>query len=141
LDELFETGRQLGYTSAFPSDPIVASIEKDDHVPFLNYGIPSADLIIKFWNQPAEWPYHHTTDDDISHISNTSLEITGKTVEQFIYNNYYDTNDLYQGNFPWGDDFNLLDSELLILLMISLPIVGIAVVVLVLRSRSKKNKT
>ena len=140
LDELFETGRQLNYRSAFPSDPIVASI-KDDHVPFLNYGIPSADLIIKFWNQPAEWPYHHTTDDDISHISNTSLEITGKTVEQFIYNNYYDTTDLYQGNFPWGDDFNLLDSELLILLMISLPIVGIAVVVLVLRSRSKKNKT
>lgn len=140
LDELFETGRQLNYTSAFPSDPIVGTIS-DDHVPFLNYGIPSADLIIKFWNQPAEWPYHHTTDDDISHISNTSLEITGKTVEQFIYNNYYDTTDQYQGNFPWGDDFNLLDSELLILLMISLPIVGIAVVVLVLRSRSKKNNT
>ncbi len=137
LDELFEIGRELNYTSAFPSNPIVGTIS-DDHVPFLNYGIPSADLIIKFWNQPAEWPYHHTTDDDISHISNTSLEITGKTVEQFIYNNYYDTTDQYQGNFPWGDDFNLLDSELLILLMVSLPIVGIAVVVLVLRSRLKK---
>lgn len=137
LDELFEIGRELNYTSAFPSNPIVRTIS-DDHVPFLNYGIPSADLIIKFWNQPAEWPYHHTTDDDISHISNTSLEITGKTVEQFIYNNYYDTTDQYQGNFPWGDDFNLLDSELLILLMVSLPIVGIAVVVLVLRSRLKK---
>lgn len=140
LDELFEIGRELNYTSAFPSNPIVGTIS-DDHVPFLNYGIPSADLIIKFWNQPAEWPYHHTTDDDISHISNTSLEITGKTVEQFIYNNYYDTTDQYQGNFPWGDDFNLLDSELLILLMVSLPIVGIAVVVLVLRSRLKKNNT
>jgi len=140
LNELFETGRQLGYTSAFPSDPIVTSIS-DDHVPFLNFGIPSADLIIKFWNQPAEWPYHHTTGDDISHISNNSLEITGKTVEQFIYNNYYDITDQYQGNFPWSDDFNLLDSELFILLMISLPIVGIAVVVLVLRSRSKKNNT
>ena len=140
LDELFEIGRELNYTSAFPSNPIVRTIS-DDHVPFLNYGIPSADLIIKFWNQPAEWPYHHTTDDDISHISNTSLEITGKTVEQFIYNNYYDTTDQYQGNFPWGDDFNLLDSELLILLMVSLPIVGIAVVVLVLRSRLKKNNT
>ena len=140
LDELFEIGRELNYTSAFPSNPIVGTIS-DDHVPFLNYGIPSADLIIKFWNQPAEWPYHHTTDDDISHISNTSLEITGKTVEQFIYNNYYDTTDQYQGNFPWGDDFNLLDSELLILLMVSLPIVGIVVVVLVLRSRLKKNNT
>ncbi|MHA1535566.1 MAG: M28 family peptidase [Promethearchaeota archaeon] len=138
LNELFETGRQLGYTSAFPSDPIVGSIA-DDHVPFLNLGIPSADLIIKFWNQPVEWPYHHTTGDDLSHISNVSLEITGKTVEQFIYNNYYDINDQYQGNFPWKDDFNLLDSELFILLMISLPIIGIAVVVLVLRSRLKRS--
>jgi hypothetical protein len=138
LNELFETGRQLGYISAFPSDPIVTSIS-DDHVPFLNFGIPSADLIIKFWNQPAEWPYHHTTGDDISHISNNSLEITGKTVEQFIYNNYYDITDHYQGNFPWSDDFNLLDSELFMLILIVLPIIGIAVVVLVWRSRSKKD--
>ncbi|MHA1508800.1 MAG: M28 family metallopeptidase [Promethearchaeota archaeon] len=137
LGELFETGKQLGYTSAFPSDPVVGSI-KDDHVPFLNYGIPSADLIIKFWNQPAEWPYHHTTEDDLSHISNTSLEITGKTVEQFIYNNYYNITDLHQGNFPWSDDFNLLDSELFILILIILPMIGIAVVVLVWRSRSEK---
>ena len=141
LDELFETGRQLNYRSAFPSDPIVATIEKDDHVPFLNYGIPSADLIIKFWNQPAEWPYHHTTDDDISHISNNSLEITGKTVEQFIYNNYYDITDQNQGNFPWSDDFNLLDSELFMLILIFLPILGIVVVVLILRSRLNKDNT
>jgi len=140
LDELFETGRQLGYTSAFPLDPIVASI-KDDHVPFLDYEIPSADLIIKFWNQPAEWPYHHTTDDDISHISNNSLEITGKTVEQFIYNNYYDITDQNQGNFPWSDDFNLLDSELFMLILIFLPILGIVVVVLILRSRLNKDNT
>jgi len=139
LNELFETGRQLGYTSAFPSDPIIESIG-DDHVPFLNYGIPSADLIIKFWNQPAEWPYHHTTGDDISQISNTSLEITGKTVEQFIYNNYYNVSNPYQGNFPWSDDFNLLDSELFILILIILPIIGIAVVVITLRSRLKKVK-
>ena len=140
LNELFETGRQLGYISAFPSDPIVTSIS-DDHVPFLNFGIPSADLIIKFWNQPAEWPYHHTTGDNISHISNNSLEITGKTVEQFIYNNYYDITDQYQGNFPWSDDFNLLDSELFMLILIVLPIIGIAVVVLVWHSRSKKDNS
>ena len=139
LNELFEIGRQLNYTSAFPSAPIVGTIA-DDHVAFINYGIPSADLIIKFWNQPAEWPYHHTTGDDISHISNASLEITGKTVEQFIYNNYYDNIDDYQGNFPWRDDFNLLDSELFILILIIFPMIGIAVVVLILRSRSKRVK-
>jgi hypothetical protein len=140
LNELFETGRQLGFTSAFPSDPIVGSVS-DDHVPFVNYGIPSADLIIKFWDAPIEWPYHHTTNDDISHISNNSLEITGKTVEQFIYNNYYDVNNDFQGNFPWSDDFNLLDSELFLFVVILVPIIGIAVVVLYLRSRSKKNNT
>jgi len=140
LNELFETGRQLGYTSAFPSDPIVGSVS-DDHVPFVNYGIPSADLIIKFWDAPIEWPYHHTINDDISHISNNSLEITGKTVEQFIYNNFYDVNNDFQGNFPWSDDTNLLDSELFLFLIILVPVIGIAVVVLFLRSRSKKNNT
>ena len=140
LNELFETGRQLGYTSAFPSDPTVGTIA-DDHVAFVNYGIPSADLIIKFWNAPVEWPYHHTINDDISHISNNSLEITGKTVEQFIYNNYYDVNNDFQGNFPWSGDTNLLDSELFLFLIILVPVIGIAVVVLFLRSRSKKNNT
>jgi len=139
LNELFKTGRQLGFTSAFLSDPTVSSIT-DDHVAFVNYGIPSADLIIKFWDTPSEWPYHHTTNDDISHISNNSLEITGKTVEQFIYNNYYKNNNQFQGDYPWRDDFNLLDSELFLFIIIIIPIVGVAVVVLYLRSRSRSNK-
>jgi len=137
VNELFETGRQLGYTNAFPSDPIVNSII-DDHVAFVNYGIPSADLIIKFWEAPIEWPYHHTINDNISYISNNSLEITGKTVEQFIYNNYLDDNNQFQGNYPWSGDFNLLDSELFLFIIILLPLVGIAVVVLYIRSRSKR---
>ncbi|MBY9008922.1 MAG: M28 family peptidase [Candidatus Lokiarchaeota archaeon] len=137
MSELFETGRQLGFTSAFPINPIVEQIA-DDHLPFLNYGIPSADLIIKFWNQPSEWPYHHTTEDDITHISNTSLEITGKTVEQFVYNNYYNNPNEYQGNFPWKDDFNLLDTELFILILIILPIIGLVAVILWFRSRAMK---
>jgi len=137
LNELFETGRQLGYTNAFPSDPIVRSIF-DDHVAFVNYGIPSADLIIKFWDAPIEWPYHHTINDDISHISNNSLEITGKTVEQFIYNNYFNVNNQYQGNYPWSDDFNLIASELFLFFVIILPLFGIAVLILVIRSRSKR---
>jgi len=142
LNELFETGRQLGFTSAFPSDPTVGTIS-DDHVAFVNYGIPSADLIIKFWNAPVEWPYHHTTNDDLSHISNTSLEITGKTVEQFIYNNYYNIHNHFLGNFPWSDDFNLLDSEFFIFIVILIPIGVIAVIILILRSRSYRddNKT
>ncbi len=138
LNELFETGRELGYTYQFPSDPIINSIT-DDHLPFVNYGIPSADLIINFWDNP-DWPYHHTTEDNLSHISNYSLEVTGKTVEQFIYNNYLETNNQFQGDFPWNDDFNLPDSDLLTLIMIFLPIIGIASVLLIIRSRLIKLK-
>jgi Zn-dependent M28 family amino/carboxypeptidase len=137
MNELFEIGQQLGFTSAFPINPIVTGIS-DDHLPFINHGIPSADLIIKFWDEPAEWPYHHTTGDVISHISNTSLEITGKTVEQFIYNNYYNSSVQYQGFFPWSDDFNLLDTETFILLLIIIPIFGLAVAILWYRSRVRK---
>jgi hypothetical protein len=139
LDELFETGRQLGYTNAFPSNPIVASIT-DDHVPFINYGIPSADLIIKFWDAPAEWPYHHTISDDLPHISNQSLEITGRTVEQFIYNNYLKNQTSFEGNRPWSGDSNLLEPEVIIILVILLPILGISAILLFLQSRKNKNQ-
>ncbi|MFX0039012.1 MAG: M28 family metallopeptidase, partial [Candidatus Heimdallarchaeota archaeon] len=60
LDELFAIGRSLGYTNEFPRTPISQAIV-DDHVAFVNYGIPSADLIIKFWDRNPDWPYHHTT--------------------------------------------------------------------------------
>lgn len=107
LDELFTVGRSLGYTSQFPSNPTSKAIT-DDHLAFLNYGIPSADLIINFWSNP-NWPYHHTTEDIIDHISKSSLEATGKTVEQYIYNNYYSesTNPSPDGNSSDEDPGNI----------------------------------
>ncbi|MFX1257609.1 MAG: M28 family peptidase [Promethearchaeota archaeon] len=127
LDELFQIGRQLGYTDTFPLFPDMASIT-DDHIAFINIGIPSADLIINFWNNP-NWPYHHTKDDDLSHISKKSLKITGKTLEQFIYNNYLDDlKNLYQGNKPWNDNLNLLYAEIMIIFSIIMAtIIGIIV--------------
>ena len=98
VDELFSIGRQLGYTSQFPSNPEVESII-DDHRAFLNLGIPSADLIINFWDNSG-WSHHHTTQDDIIHISNSSLDITGRTIEQFIYNNFINN----QENFLVDDN-------------------------------------
>ncbi len=92
LNELFEVGRELGYTKAFPDFPVSSSI-LDDHKAFLDHGIPAADLIVNFWNNP-DWPYHHTIGDDFSHISKESLKITGQTVEQFVYNRYLITNQL-----------------------------------------------
>ncbi|NHJ24934.1 MAG: M28 family peptidase [Candidatus Lokiarchaeota archaeon] len=133
LDELFQTGRELGYTNQFPSNPIVASIS-DDHVAFIDYGIPSADLIINFWNNP-NWPYHHTTQDDLIHISNYSLEVTGKTVEQFIYNNYYNSSN---HNSQWSNDINLLDTDTLIILISLISIIGVISIILYLRYKLRR---
>ncbi len=115
LEELFEIGRQLGYINEFPLFPITTSVI-DDHLAFIEH-MPTADLIINFFDNP-NWPYHHTQEDDLSHISKKSLEITGKTIEQFIYNNYLDDlNKNYQGNHPWEEDTNFLNAELLIIII------------------------
>lgn len=128
LNELFAVGRALGYTDAFPSSPEVNSIT-DDHKAFVDVDIPSADLIINFWSNPM-WPYHHTIDDTIQHISNESLEITGKTVEQFIYNNYLDVPwNTYQGNYPWNSDRTLLNSDLIMQFLIIIGVVSIGILI------------
>ena len=120
LDELFAVGRALGYSSQFPANPERKQII-DDHRAFVNIGIPSADLIINFWDNP-NWPYHHTTQDNITYISNNSLDITGRTVEQFIYNNYLNSPGyIYDGNYPWDKDIDVLYLE--IIMIWELPIV------------------
>ena len=140
LEELFEVGRQLGYTSQFPENPVVNSI-RDDHVAFINYGIPSADLIINFWNNPA-WPYHHTVNDDLTAISANSLEVTGKTVEQFIYNHYINTSNISFGNYPWTKDSNLLDTAILTFIIISsVIIVGLTILFIARRNLNSKKPT
>ncbi len=140
LDELFAIGRQLGYTSQFPSNPDSTSII-DDHRAFLNIGIPSADLIINFWNNPG-WSYHHTIQDNITYISNSSLDVTGKTVEQFIFNNYItDPNNLYQGNFPWNKNKNVMNTEILITIIIIIAFMSIIIVIFIVnRGKSEKRK-
>jgi glutaminyl-peptide cyclotransferase len=139
LEEIFDIGRHLDYTSEFPESPIIKSI-RDDHVAFVDYGIPSADLIINFWNNPA-WPYHHTVNDNLAAISIDSLAVTGKTVEQFIYNNYLTNSSNYSGNYPWSSDANLLDTDTFIfLVIIGLVSVSIILFLLVRRSRSTKKK-
>ncbi|MFW9819210.1 MAG: M28 family peptidase [Candidatus Thorarchaeota archaeon] len=131
LGELFAIGRSLGYTSVFPINPISQSIT-DDHVAFRNIGIPTADLIIKFWNRNPDWPYHHTTNDNLTYISNHSLEVTGKTVEQFIYNNYFDDhNNDYQGNYPWTQDQNQLSLEIVVIISVIFALVGISIIIII----------
>jgi hypothetical protein len=141
LAELFAIGRSLGYTSAFPINPVSQSII-DDHVAFRNIGIPTADLIIKFWNRDPDWPYHHTTQDNITYISNHSLEVTGKTVEQFIYNNYFeDENNNYQSSHPWAQDQNLLSLEIVVFISIIIVLFGICIIIFIYSKEITEKKS
>ena len=137
LDELFEIGRQLEYINEFPIFPLSSSVI-DDHLAFKEE-MPIADLIINFWNNP-NWPYHHTKKDDLSHISKKSLEITGKTLEQFIYNNYHkDSKDIYRGNYPWRIDNNTANTESIIIFF-SLGLISIIIPSTYYIRRRLKNK-
>lgn len=126
LDELFAVGRALGYSSQFPSNSQRNQIT-DDHRAFVKIGIPSADLIINFWDNP-NWPFHHTTQDNITYISNSSLEVTGRTVEQFIYNIYLNSSGyIYDGNYPWNKDVDILNIEIIMILLIAIAIMAITI--------------
>jgi glutaminyl-peptide cyclotransferase len=53
---------------------------EDDHLPFLEAGIPVVDLI--HWPFPASW---HTTDDKIEQCSEKSLQQVGRVLVNLIY--------------------------------------------------------
>lgn len=61
------------------------SVITDDHVPFLQIGVPAIDIIdFKYGSQPGLNDYWHTEQDNLENISATSLEITGTVVLQMI---------------------------------------------------------
>ena len=126
LDELFAIGRALGYTSQFLSNPQDHRII-DDHRAFLKIGIPSADLIIDFGENPY-WDFHHTVSDNITYIDSDNLQVTGRTVEQFIYNNYLNIpSNQYNGNYPWSEDIDKQSVEIIMFLISTIIIIAIAI--------------
>jgi glutaminyl-peptide cyclotransferase len=50
----------------------------DDHLPFLQLGIPAVDLI------DFDYPYWHTTQDTPDKVSSESLETIGRTLEAWL---------------------------------------------------------
>jgi glutaminyl-peptide cyclotransferase len=67
----------VGAAAAFPAGDIGGAIT-DDHVPFLERGVRAIDLI--------QWPYScfHRPCDDMSAVSERSLDTTGETVLQLV---------------------------------------------------------
>jgi hypothetical protein len=75
-DKLRAAARRVGAQAAFPGGirrPIT-----DDHVPFLERGVPAIDLI--------QWPYDcwHLTCDDLTQVEERSLDLTGETVYELV---------------------------------------------------------
>jgi Peptidase family M28 len=74
--QLRRAAKTVGAAEAFPAGTGAAIT--DDHTPFLVQGVPAIDLI--------QWPYEcwHETCDDLSAVSERSLDQSGETVLQLV---------------------------------------------------------
>jgi Zn-dependent M28 family amino/carboxypeptidase len=68
-DSIWATAASLGHAEVFPTQ--VGGAILDDHVPFLEAGIPAVDLI------DLDYEYWHTTADTPDKVSPDSLQIVG----------------------------------------------------------------
>jgi glutaminyl-peptide cyclotransferase len=75
--EIWSVANNLGYTQFVP---VVKYALLDDHMPFLEAGIPAV-LIIDF-----DYPYWHTTSDTSDKVSPDSLDVVGDTLWTWIVN-------------------------------------------------------
>jgi glutaminyl-peptide cyclotransferase len=74
--EIWDTAARIGYSDTF-SEMMKYRI-LDDHVPFLNAGIPAVDII------DFEYAYWHTTADTPNKVSARSMEIVGDTLIHWL---------------------------------------------------------
>lgn len=71
VDILWATAKRLGHGAVFVDESMLI---EDDHVPFLEAGVPSADII------DLDYPQWHTKDDTLDHVAERSLKITGDVI-------------------------------------------------------------
>lgn len=74
-ESIWASAAELGYQQFIPT-PKFAML--DDHTPFLQQGIPAADLI------DFDYPHWHTINDTTDKVSAESLEAVGRTVEHWL---------------------------------------------------------
>jgi len=76
---VYEAATRLGYQSHFF---VRNNALSDDHLPFMNIGVPSADIIdIDYGYNNV---FHHTTQDTVDKLSPKSLEISGTVVLETV---------------------------------------------------------
>jgi glutaminyl-peptide cyclotransferase len=69
--------RAVGVGRVFPAADLGGGIQ-DDHLPFIEQGVPSIDLI------DFDFPCWHRRCDDLSRISERSLDASGETVHELL---------------------------------------------------------
>jgi len=70
--QIWKTAQNLGYASAFIPEEKYRVV--DDHLPFIEQGIPAVDLI------DLDYPYWHTLQDTPDKVSAASLQTVGETL-------------------------------------------------------------
>lgn len=75
-DEIWKVAADEGYSDYFINEEKYRM--QDDHVPFLQIGIPAVDLI------DFDYPAWHTIADDISNVSAESLAIVGNVLYTWL---------------------------------------------------------
>jgi glutaminyl-peptide cyclotransferase len=75
MDLFWSTAQRIGFSSIL--SPIKGAVG-DDHLPFLDAGIPSVDIIDL--NYGRNNSYHHTTEDTLDKVSPESMEKVGRVV-------------------------------------------------------------
>ncbi len=74
--KLRAAGRRAGVGRVFPAD--VQGEVQDDHTPFVAHGVPAIDLI------DFDYDCFHRSCDDLSHISERSLDAVGETMMELL---------------------------------------------------------
>jgi glutaminyl-peptide cyclotransferase len=76
IKQIWQQAADLGYAEEFI--PQYKYRMLDDHIPFIEAGIPAVDLI------DFDYPYWHTTQDTLDKVSARSLEIVGRTLSSWL---------------------------------------------------------
>lgn len=84
-NSLWSIASELGYGSIFPNK--VESAVTDDHIPLIEAGIPTVD-IIEYHPHSGFNSRWHTTSDNMEGISRTTLRSVGETVMTYIRRKY-----------------------------------------------------
>jgi glutaminyl-peptide cyclotransferase len=77
-DQLRQAAAEVGAEDVFP--PGIQGGVIDDHIPFLEQGIPSIDLI------DFNYPYADTVQDTVDKLDPATLDEVGETVAQLVIN-------------------------------------------------------